>query len=121
MPNTADRIVPALQGLADGLSAAGVPASLKRSAVNPGGAWVTVQTVGATTLDGSGALRAHVFLVASPSPDDLTVLKTLSGLLSKALTVLTPDEDVDTSYTVALPHTPSATFPAFRLVVDLDL
>jgi hypothetical protein len=117
----ADRLVPALQGLADLLTAAGVPASLDRAKVNPRGAWITAETIGVTQLDGSGVLRAHVFLVAPTGADDLTKLTILAGLLSKALTVLTPDEDVDTSYTVSLPHTPSAAFPAFRLVTDIDL
>ena len=119
--NIGDKLVDRLNWVAAALSATGMNGSLTRSKVNAPGFWVTPQLMSIDNLDGSGTARLHVFLIAPTGQDDLTVLKTLSGLLSKALTVLTPDEDVDTSYTVALPHTPAATFPAFRLVVDVDL
>jgi len=115
------RIVPTLQALCAQLEDAGIRASVDRSKVNAPGAWVSPQLTTTHTLDASGRMRVHVYLIGPTGADDLTVLKTLAGLLDLALTVLTPDEDVDTSYSVALPHTPTATFPAFRLVVDVDL
>lgn len=117
----AARIVPALESLTDLLRGAGLTASIDRSKVNAGGVWVSPQLASTQTLDGTGRLRCNVFLIGPPGADDLTTLIALTGLLEKALAVLAPDEDVDTSYAVALPHTPTATFPAFRLVVDLDL
>ncbi len=113
----AARIVPTCQGLADALTAAGVPATLDRARLAVPGAWVTPGTVPVGTLSGAAQLRASVLLVV-PAGGDLAALTGLAKLLDKALTVLTPDDDVDTS--VVLPHNGNA-LPAFRLGVDLDL
>jgi hypothetical protein len=120
----ADRIVPALTAKAAELTAAGVSTSADRSKVNAGGGWITPQTVREMYLDGSGILRCNLFLIASGSPGDLQVLTVLSGLLDKALPLVTladGEDALDLSYSVSLPHSPTATFPAFRLIVDIEL
>jgi hypothetical protein len=112
----ADRIVPALQDLADLLTEAGVRATLDRRNLEVPGAWVRPDSAGPYTL-GAAKARASVLLVA-PQAGDREALEDLCGLLDDALTVIDPEEDVDTS--VVLPHNGNA-LPAFRLVVDLDL
>lgn len=115
----AEHLVPACQDLADRLTAAGVPATLSRSQLRVPGAWVMPASGRQLTLSGAGTLRANVLLVApSAGNKDREALEDLQGLLVRALTVLVPDEDVDTS--VVFPHNNNA-LPAFRLVVDLDL
>lgn len=110
----------ACQSLADRLTDAGVPATLNRTSLQVPGAWVRPdKALGVATLAGwslTGA-RASVLLVVSQA-GDLESLSDLEGLLVKALTVIDPEEDPDTS--VVLPHNGNA-LPAFRLVVDLDL
>lgn len=118
MTSWASRIVPVLEELVADLESAGVHASTDRTRVRAPGAWVTASTAGPSTLDGSGTMRAHVLLVA-PDTGDAAALATLAGLLDKALAVLDPDEDVDTS--VVLPLPTGSTHPAFRVTVDLDL
>ena len=115
--NWATRLVPACQELADTLTAAGVPATLDRSRLKLPGAWITPGTARAHTLAGRGRARADVLLVVAQS-NDLESLTALGGLLATALTVLTPDGDVDTS--VVLPIGNNA-LPAFRLPVNLYL
>lgn len=113
----ADRIVPACQELADLLTAAGVPATLDRADLRVPGAWVTPGLARPRTLAGAGQVDVSVLLVSKAAGDQVS-LSVLADLLSKALTVIDPDEDVDTS--VVLPHNNNA-LPAFRLVVALDL
>ena len=57
-------------------------------------------------------------LLVCQQSNDYEALEDLVPLLELALTVLDPDEDVDTS--VVLPHNGN-NLPAFRVVVDLDL
>lgn len=115
----ATRLVPALQELADALTAAGVPATLSRSNLRVPGAWIRPDTATVHTLAGGGRVRASVLLVApGANANDGEALDDLCGLLDAALTVLDPDDDVDTS--VVLPVGSNA-LPAFRLEVDLDL
>lgn len=111
-------LVAACRNLAALLKTAGVPASLDRDRLQVPGAWVRPDTVsGPVNLAGESTARVSVLLVA-PASGDAEALADLCRLLDKALTVITPDEDVDTS--VALPLRGN-TLPAFRLVVDLDL
>jgi hypothetical protein len=112
----ATRLIPACQGVADALTAAGVPATLNRTSLQVPGAWVRPDTVARFTLRG-GTARLSVLLVV-PQAGDLEALEDLMGVLEKALTVIEPDDDVDTS--VVLPHNGNA-LPAFRLVVDVNL
>jgi hypothetical protein len=113
----ADRIVPACQGLADALTAAGVPATLSRGALRVPGAWVRPDSTTAVNLAGDGRARVSVLLVA-PQAGDAEALTDLCGLLDAALTVIDPDDDVDTSVVLPIGNNP---LPAFRLVVDLEL
>lgn len=121
-PEPADygaRLVPALKGLCELLASAGVPASLDRSTMRVPGAWVRPDTVTATSLAGeTGPARSRVsVLLVAPQEGDAEALADLARLLSKALTVIDPDEDVDTSVLVTIR---TNAHPAFRLVVDLD-
>lgn len=113
----AARIVPACQELADVLTAAGVPATLDRARLAVPGAWVTPGKAHQLTLAGGGRVAASVLLVTSAA-SDLEALESLAGLLDKALAVVTPDEDVDTSVVLPVRNNP---LPAFRLVVNLKL
>lgn len=113
----AARLVPACQELAGLLTAAGVPATLDRSKLKLPGAWITPASARTHTLAGQGRARVSVLLVVAQS-GDLESLTALSGLLAKALTVVKPDEDVDTSVVLPIGNNP---LPAFRLAVDLKL
>lgn len=116
----ATRLVPALKALCSELAAAGVPASMDRATMRVPGAWVRPDTAHAFTLagpDGSARARVSVLLVA-PTAGDAEALADLCRLLDRALTVLNPDDDVDTS--VILPVR-SNNHPAFRVVVDLEI
>lgn len=110
-------LVPALRNLAGLLTAAGVPAGLDRSTMTVPGAWVTPATARQVTLSGAGRARAHVLLVTTAG-NDSEALEGLSGLLDRALTVISPDEDVDTSVVLSVRNN---SLPAFRLAVDLTL
>jgi hypothetical protein len=110
-------LIPALERLQAVLATAGVKASLDRATVQVPGAWITPSTARTHTLAGHGRVRASVLLVA-PASGDLNALKILTGLLNKALTVITPDEDVDTSVLLSIRN---ESLPAFRLAVDLNL
>lgn len=112
----AAHLIPACQYLADRLTAAGVPSTLDRRTLQVPGAWVRPDTAGRATLRG-GTARVSVLLVCQQSNDG-EALEDLVALLEDALTVIDPDEDVDTS--VVLPHNGN-NLPAFRLVVDLEL
>lgn len=112
------RLVPELEALCVRLRDAGVKATTDRARLEVPGAWVRPDTVsGPLTLAGGYRARVSVLLVV-PASGDAQSLTALAGLLDQALTVIDPDEDVDTS--VVLPHNNNA-LPAFRLVVDLDL
>jgi hypothetical protein len=110
-------LLPALYDLRDALSAGGVPCSLDRQKLPVPGAWITPETMHETGLDGSGVARVSVFLVA-PAAGEAEALSDLQGLLAKALAVVDPDDDVDTS--VALTVRANA-LPAFRIPLDVDL
>lgn len=112
----ARRIVPACEELAAALTAAGVPATLERGKVELGGAWVRPDTAARATLRG-GTCRASVFLVVSQQAD-AEGLRDLVEVLEKALDVIEPDEDVDTTVLLSVRGN---NLPAFRLQVDLDL
>jgi hypothetical protein len=108
------------QDLVNDLKAAGVRASLSRGSLEVPGAWVRPDAMtGRATLAGwaPDKVRVSVILVA-PQAGDLEALTDLEALLAATLTVIDPDEDVDT--TVVLPHRNNP-LPAFRVVVDLDL
>lgn len=109
-------LIPACEALVAELEGAGLRATLDRTKLPVPGAWVRPDTAGRLTLRG-GRARCSVLLVCQPA-GDVEVLADLVELLEKALQVIEPDEDVDTS--VVLPHNGNA-LPAFRVVVDLEL
>jgi len=118
MSSYADRIVPTLEDLAALLTSAGVRAGLERSQLEVPGAWVTPASVGDYTLDGEAHTITTAVLLVAPAGGDLAPLKVLTGLLAKAETVISPDEDVDTSVVLNVRNTP---LPAFRLTVVIPI
>lgn len=103
--------------LRDAINGAGVPSSLDPATVQVPGAWISVRTLDQLTLGDTWSVRFHVYLVA-PAVGALEAWDILAGLLDKALTVVEPDETINTATSVALPHTPTQPLPAFQLVVD---
>lgn len=100
------------------LAGAGIPATLEPDQVQPdGGAWVSMRTISPLTMDEGYAVRFHVYLIA-PSVGALEAMDVLGDLLDKALTVIEPDEPINTATSLTLPHTPSQPLPAYLLVVD---
>lgn len=111
-------LVPALEELAQELTAAGVRATTDRGRLSVPGAWVTPGTAATRSLAGDGRARVSVLLIA-PASADLEALKTLCGLLDLTLGVIRPAEDVDTS--VLFPRPNADPLPAFRVAVDVQL
>jgi hypothetical protein len=75
-----------------------VPASVERSQVQGGGAWVAPQTVDITTLAGGGTADVDVVLVSGDS-GDRNALRILDALLDRVLALdLAFTGPVDTSY-----------------------
>lgn len=103
--------------LRSALAGAGIPTTLEPGDVQVPGAWVSVRSMEPLTLDDAWTVRFHVYLVA-PAVGALEAWDHLSKMLDRALTVLSPDEAVNTATSVTLPHTPSQALPAFLLVVD---
>lgn len=106
--------------LRNALAGAGISASLDPDTVdvgNGGGAWVRIPTMEPLTLAGAWTVRFQVYLVA-PAVGALEAWDVLSQLLDRALTVIEPDEPVNTATSVVLPHTPNQPLPAFLLTVD---
>ncbi len=114
------QILPALQGQAADLIAAGIPTTLNRAQAKVPGAVLVPTQAYVSTLEFGGTLRADLYLIGSDAADDTTVLKQLSGLLDIAMSVITlnADEVVDLNYAF---QTPGGTVPAFRVPIDLDL
>lgn len=98
------------------LAGAGIPADLDGGSVDPPGAWVRVVTAEPATVTG-WTVRFHVWLIA-PAVSVIEAWDLLAPLLDKALTVVDPDEPINTATAVSLPHTPTQPLPAFLLVVD---
>lgn len=99
------------------LAGAGVPATLEPADVQTEGAWVSMRTITPLTMDEGYSVRFHVYLVA-PGVGALEALDVLGGLLTRALTVIEPDEPINTATALTLPHTPNQPLPAYLLVVD---
>lgn len=102
------------------LAGAGIPTSLDPGQVDvgdKGGAWVRIQSMDVVTLGDVWQVRFQVHLIA-PDVGAMEAWDLLSVLLDKALTVVEPDEAVNTAASVLLPHTPNQPLPAFVLVVD---
>lgn len=94
---------------------AGIPTSLDPGSVQVPGAWVSVRTFTPTTMT-AWTVRFHIFLIAG-NVGTVEALDKLGDLLTKALTVIEPDEPIQVTST-SLPHTPSQLLPAYLLTVD---
>jgi hypothetical protein len=101
--------------LRDQLAGAGVPATLNPGDLNPPGAWVRVRTITPETLT-AYTVRLDVYLVVGDA-NAAQAWDNLGTLLDKALTVVEPDEPVNTATSVQLPHGGPA-LPAMHLTVD---
>lgn len=101
------------------LAGAGIPATLEpdQVATERGGAWITMRTITPLTMDEGYEVRFHIYLVA-PEMGALQALEVLGDLLTKALTVIEPDEPINTAAALTLPHTPTVPLPAYLLVSD---
>ncbi len=115
------QILPALQGQAADLIAAGIPTSLIRSEVKIPGAMLVPTRAYVSTLEFGGTLRADLYLLSPDHGDDTKVIRVLSGLLDQAVNVITLDADevVDLNYTFQTAS--GAGVPAWRVPIDLDL
>lgn len=117
------QLMDACRELVSDLQAAGVSASLERTATDTPGVWVSPQTVDVRTLSGDGTARVHLNLVVSDS-GDVDAHEALCALLDDVLDTpvfgahLVPAEPVDTSWALVIRDTP---LPAYRLAVDIDL
>ncbi|WP_330182821.1 hypothetical protein OHB26_03660 [Nocardia sp. NBC_01503] len=100
------------------LRAAGIRASVDPRDLNPPCAWVAARTVAHDLLGGGGTVTADIYLIA-PNIGVPQALKTLTGLLDQALTVIAPDADTSLSERVPLPSGGDP-LPAFRITVDLE-
>lgn len=110
-------LVAALQDLADQLTAAGVRTGLDRQKMAVPGGWLRPDAItGPTNLAGDMRARCSL-LLAVPKSGDAEALADLCRLLDKALTVIDPDDDTDTSVVLSVRDN---ALPAFRLVVDVD-
>jgi len=99
------------------LAGAGIPTDLDPGAVPVPGAWLSIRQVTPLTLGEGWEVRFHLYLVV-PDAGALEAWDGLSGLLDKALTVVEPDEPINTSTAITLPHTPTQPLPAVLIVVD---
>lgn len=93
------------------LARADISAGVDPDRLNPPCAWVVPDTAEITTMDGSGDVELSVFLVSKRTGFADEFL-TLQNLLTKALTVLTPDGSVDLNAAV---QTNNGALPAFRI------
>ena len=113
------KVLEELEGLAQALTLAGVPASVEPSEVPVPGAWVTARTADIETLAGGGTLHAYVYLIAAENG-----IREAHKELGKLLALM-PDTwvagELSLNEGVALPANPSTPLPAYRVPVDLDI
>lgn len=106
--------------LRDALAGAGVPTDLDPGSVPVPGAWVQIRSLTPISIDEGYTVRFHVHLVV-PDAGALEAWDGLAELLDAALTVVDPDEPINTATALTLPHTPSQPLPALLLVVDSNI
>ncbi|WP_069160078.1 hypothetical protein [Nocardia altamirensis] len=111
-------ITAVLGGVVAALRRAGVRAGVDPRDLNPPCAWVTGRSIAHDLLGGGGTVTADVYLIA-PDTGAAQALWALSGMLTKALTVLEPDGDTSLSERVTLPGG-GGPLPAFRLTLDIE-
>lgn len=113
MPGLGAALKPAMVGLCQALTEAGVTATMTPAFVQTPGAWVSLVATRLVTLDEGAEADCAVFLIVGDTEDPLGAL---GVLLDKALDVIEPDGDVTTT-SVNLPD--SESLPALRVPVTL--
>lgn len=98
-------IRPALDDVAARLATVGITATVEAQDVPVPGAWIAVQTITPVTRC-LADVTVGVHLVTLDA-GTATALDELGTLLTGALAVLVPDDDVDTTRPVILPHDPT--------------
>lgn len=105
-----------LDQLIDVLRGAGLEANMNAAELNLPGAWVTLDTLQAVTVGGGLQLTARVFLIVGET-DNARALGGLLELMTKLLTVITPDGQVQ-AQGVVMPDG-STPLPALSVPVNL--
>lgn len=104
-------IIGACQDAVSALASAGIDAGTDTDYLNAPCAWVAHDTLEINTLDGGGDVHLSVFL-AVPANGYAAEIAALQELLTKALTVITPDGPVELDAGL---QTSAGVLPAFRL------
>lgn len=111
-------IRPALDDLAARFETVGLTATLDPQEVPVPGVWLAVQSITPVTRClADVTVGVHLVVLDSGAP---TALAELGDLLTAALTVVHPDEAVDTSTPVVLPHDPTP-LPAATFTTTVEL
>ena len=121
MPGPGARAMAALAEYCGDLTTAGIPADTDRTRVQVPGAWVSLQNLDITRLDGGGTARVHVHLVV-PDNGDTAAQPALAALFDRftaAGHTWADGEPVDTAWAAVVGPTTSPV-PAWRVPVDLD-
>lgn len=109
---------PALDDLAARLDGVGITASLDPQEVPVPGVWLAVQSIATVTRCLSDVtVGVHVVALDSGAP---TAISELGDLLTAVLTVVRPDDTVDTTTPVVLPHDPTP-LPAATFTTTVEL
>lgn len=111
-------ILAPLEALAAQLNAVGLVAGTDPTKLNPPCAWVHCETFEPNTLDGGGTIHAQIDLTV-PSWKLRRAMGELSRMLGLALTVVTPDGQVQLDTGIELQD--KSILPGFRIPVDLDI
>lgn len=110
-------LIAALDELTAILKQAGIRAHIDPQKVSAPGAWIAVESLFPARLDGSMIARAKVHLIRHNLPTR-QVLPLLESDLAKALTVITPDGDIETDAHIA---TESGPLPCFIIPLDIHI
>ena len=109
-------IPPALQALADELTAAGIATSIDPTTIPTPGAWLTIAQIDPDRLCGEVSVTADLYLVA-PDIGHVAALTYLSSMLGDVV-ALVPSLGQATPDAVVLPGHPGA-LPALRASLTL--
>lgn len=104
-------IIGACRDAVDALASAGIDAGTDTDLLNPPCAWVAHDSLEISTLDGGADVHLSVFL-AVPGNGYAHEITALQDLLTKALTVITPDGPIELDAGL---QTSAGVLPAFRL------
>jgi len=111
------KLAPALQHVVAVLQGAGLTADTDTDKLQPPCVWVAVDKLRQETLDGGGALDLSVYLIARATgyADEIHQLQ---ELLDKALTVISPDGDIELDQGV---QTSAGILPAFKIPLTVEV